>query len=69
MLKVSGAALINNRNVEMKDLIAWLMVVVPSSKWASKVLPNLAAEDQVLALWEAIFKSTIGINNTRKKIL
>ncbi|MED2980739.1 aminopeptidase [Bacillus thuringiensis] len=55
--KVAGAALRNNRNSVMKDSIAWSMVAVPSPKWASKVFPDLAAEDQVPALWEAIFKA------------
>ncbi|RWQ74438.1 aminopeptidase [Bacillus cereus] len=55
--KVAGAALRNNRNAVMKDSIAWLMVAVPSPKWASKVFPDLATEDQVPALWEAIFKA------------
>ena len=41
----------------MKDSIAWSMVAVPSPKWASKVFPGLATEDQVPALWEAIFKA------------
>ncbi|TQR30921.1 aminopeptidase [Lysinibacillus sphaericus] len=62
--KVSGAALSNNRNAVMKDLIAWSMVAVPSPKWASKVFPNLVAEEQVPALWEAIFKTVhIGEGN------
>lgn len=66
--KVSGAALENNRNAVMKDLIAWSMVAVPSSKWASKVFPNLAAENQVPALWEAIFKAVrIGEGNAVEK--
>ncbi|MDD1504842.1 aminopeptidase [Lysinibacillus sp. CNPSo 3705] len=66
--KVSGAALGNNRNAIMKDLIAWSMIAVPSSKWASKVFPNLAAEDQVPALWEAIFKTVhIGEGNVVEK--
>lgn len=55
--KVAGAALRNNRNAVMKDSIAWSMVAVPSPKWASKVFPDLATEDQVPALWEAIFKA------------
>ena len=40
----------------MKDSVA---VYGSSSftKWASKVFPDLAAEDQVPALWEAIFKA------------
>lgn len=62
--KVSGAALRNYRNAIMKDLIAWSIVAVPSPKWASKVFPDLAAEEQVPALWEAIFKTVrIGEGN------
>jgi len=62
--KVSGAALRNYRNAVMKDLIAWSIVAVPSPKWASKVFPDLAAEEQVPALWEAIFKTVrIGEGN------
>ncbi|MDA1555063.1 aminopeptidase [Bacillus cereus] len=66
--KVAGAALRNNRNAVMKDSIAWSMVAVPSPKWASKVFPDLAAEDQVPALWEAIFKAVrIGEGNAIEK--
>ncbi len=66
--KVAGAALRNNRNAVMKDSIAWSMVAVPSPKWASKVFPDLAAEDQVPALWEAIFKAVrIGEGSTIEK--
>ncbi|UPW85402.1 aminopeptidase [Lysinibacillus sp. Ag94] len=66
--KVSGAALGNNRNAIMKDSIAWSMIAVPSPKWASKVFPNLAVEDQVPALWEAIFKAVrIGEGNAVEK--
>lgn len=52
----------------MKDSIAWSMVAVPSPKWASKVFPDLATEDQVPALWEAIFKAVrIGEGSTIEK--
>jgi len=62
--KVSGAALKNYRNAVMKDLIAWSIVAVPSPKWAAKVFPNLGVEEQVPALWEAIFKTVhIGEGN------
>ncbi|GLC90337.1 aminopeptidase [Lysinibacillus piscis] len=55
--KVAGAALKNYRTAVMKDLIAWSIVAVPSPKWAEKVFPNLPAEEQVPALWDAIFKA------------
>ncbi len=62
--KVSGAALKNYRNAVMKDLIAWSIVAVPSPKWAAKVFPHLTEEQQVPALWEAIFKTVhIGEGN------
>ncbi|MFJ3387721.1 aminopeptidase [Lysinibacillus sp. NPDC086135] len=62
--KVSGAALKNYRNAVMKSLFAWSIVAVPSPKWASKVFPSLAAEEQVPALWDAIFKTVhIGEGN------
>lgn len=62
--KVSGAALKNYRNAVMKDLIAWSIVAVPSAKWAAKVFPQLTEEQQVPALWEAIFKTVhIGEGN------
>lgn len=52
----------------MKDLIAWSIVAVPSPKWASKVFPNLAAKEQVPALWDAIFKTVrIGEGNAVEK--
>ena len=71
--KVSGAALKNYRNAVMKDLIAWSIVAVPSPKWAAKVFPNLSADEQVPALWEAIFKTVrIGegdaVENWRKHV-
>ena len=71
--KVSGAALKNYRNAVMKDLIAWSIVAVPSPKWAAKVFPNVSADEQVPALWEAIFKTVrIGggdaVENWRKHV-
>ncbi|MFJ7737560.1 aminopeptidase [Lysinibacillus sp. NPDC097287] len=72
--KVSGEALKNYRNAVMKDLIAWSIVAVPSKKWAAKVFPKLSADEQVPALWEAIFKTVrIGegdaVENWRKHVI
>ena len=55
--KASGEALKNYRKAVMNDEIAWSIVAVPSKKWAAKVFPNLEEEEQVPALWEAIFKT------------
>ena len=52
----------------MKDLIAWSIVAVPSVKWAAKVFPQLPEEQQVPALWEAIFK-TVHIGKAMQLII
>ena len=55
--KASGTALKNYRKAIMNDDIAWSIIAVPSSKWAAKVFPDVAADKQVDALWDAIFKT------------
>ena len=55
--KVSGAALVNYRKAVMNDDIAWSIIAVPSAKWAAKVFPHLPENEQVDALWAAIFKT------------
>ena len=53
--KTSGRALEKYRNAVMSDKIAWSIIAIPSEKWAEKVFPNLPKEEQLTALWEAIF--------------
>lgn len=53
--KASGTALVNYRKAVMNDDIAWSIIAIPSPKWAAKVFPQLPAEEQVPALWNAIF--------------
>ena len=55
--KASGEALKNYRKAVMNDEIAWSIVAVPSNKWAAKVFSHLKEEEQVPALWDAIFKA------------
>lgn len=55
--KVAGEALMNYRKAVMNDDIAWSIIAVPSQKWAAKVFPNLPENEQMTALWEAIFKT------------
>jgi aminopeptidase len=55
--KASGEALKNYRKAVMNDDIAWSIVAVPSKKWAAKVFPHLTEEEQIPALWDAIFAS------------
>lgn len=55
--KASGKALENYRDAVMNDKIAWSIIAIPSKKWAAKVFPTLPEEEQVPAMWEAIFKT------------
>ncbi|MGG0665680.1 aminopeptidase [Viridibacillus arvi] len=62
--KAAGKALANYRNAVMNDKVAWAIIAVPSKQWAAKVFPNVEADKQVEALWEAIFKTVrIGKGN------
>ncbi|MGF9978826.1 aminopeptidase [Viridibacillus arvi] len=62
--KAAGKALANYRNAVMNDKVAWAIIAVPSKQWAAKVFPNVEADKQVEALWEAIFKTVrIGEGN------
>lgn len=66
--KASGTALVNYRKAVMNDDIAWSIIAVPSVKWAAKVFPHLPANEQVNALWEAIFATVhIGQGNAVDK--
>ncbi|WPK13718.1 aminopeptidase [Lysinibacillus louembei] len=66
--KASGTALVNYRKAVMNDDIAWSIIAVPSVKWAAKVFPSLPANEQVNALWEAIFATVhIGKGNAVDK--
>ncbi|MFC4410172.1 aminopeptidase [Chungangia koreensis] len=55
--KASGLALSKYRQYVQSDKISWTVVASPSKKWAAMVFPNLPEEEQVPALWEAIFKA------------
>lgn len=55
--KAAGNALVRYRKAIMNDDIAWSIIAVPSKKWAAKVFPDLPESEQMIALWEAIFKT------------
>ena len=55
--KSAGKALERYRQAVGTDKVAWSIVAIPSLKWAQKVFPNLSAEKQMDALWQAIFKT------------
>ena len=55
--RASGKALDNFRQDVQADKFSWTVIAVPSVDWAAKVFPKLAADEQVPALWDAIFKA------------
>ena len=55
--KASGTALSKYRQYVQSDKISWTVVAAPSVAWAAKVFPSLPTEEQIPALWEAIFKA------------
>ncbi|WP_274308141.1 aminopeptidase [Solibacillus daqui] len=56
--KAAGMALNKYRQYVQADKISWTVIAAPSEQWASKVFPDLPKEEQVDALWDAIFKAT-----------
>lgn len=56
--KAAGQALNAFRNYTMSDKVSWCVLAVPSPQWAAMVFPNLPAEEQEAALWDAIFRAT-----------
>lgn len=55
--KTYGKAMSKYRELQMSDKFSWSIVAVPSQTWAAKVFPDLPENEQVPALWEAIFKT------------
>ncbi|WP_318616478.1 aminopeptidase [Sporosarcina sp. YIM B06819] len=55
--KAAGQALDKYRQYVQSDKISWTVIAAPSEAWAAKVFPDLPADEQVSALWEAIFKA------------
>ena len=55
--KAAGQALSKYRQYVQSDKISWSVIASPSKEWANKVFPELPEEEQVPALWEAIFQA------------
>lgn len=55
--KAAGQALDKFRQEMQADKFSWTVIAAPSPAWAAKVFPELATEQQVPALWDAIFKA------------
>lgn len=56
--KASGKALANYYQSLQSDKFSWSVIAAPSKTWAAKVFPHLQEEQQMDALWEAIFAAT-----------
>ncbi len=55
--KTSNTALKEYRERLMNNKNVWSVVSIPTAVWAKKVFPELAEEDAVEALWDAIIKT------------
>ena len=55
--KAAAQALSKYRQYVQSDKISWSVIASPSAEWAKKVFPGLPEEEQVPALWEAIFQA------------
>lgn len=42
----------------MNDILSWLVISVPTKKWAKKIFPDLSEKEAVEKLWETIFDVT-----------
>lgn len=56
--KAAGTALNKYRQYVQSDKISWTVIASPSQAWAAKVFPTIPENEQVDALWDAIFKAT-----------
>ncbi|KOS60051.1 aminopeptidase [Lysinibacillus agricola] len=56
--KASGKALAKYYGWLQSDKFSWTVIAAPSKAWAAKVFPNLPENQQMDALWEAIFVAT-----------
>lgn len=55
--QATGKALDKFRQAMQADKFSWTVIAAPSKAWAAKVFPDLSEDEQVTALWDAIFKS------------
>ncbi len=57
-MKVQRQALVRMQEAMTKMQVSWLIVSVPTQPWADKVFPEIAADDRVGRLWEAILDTS-----------
>lgn len=56
--KAAGQGLEKYRQASQANKISWTVAAAPSKDWAAMMFADLPTEEQVPALWEAIFKAT-----------
>lgn len=56
--KAAGLGLTKYRQASMSNQISWTVMAAPSEDWAATMFSDLEKNQQVAALWEAIFKAT-----------
>ncbi|WP_239256571.1 aminopeptidase [Listeria ilorinensis] len=56
--KSMGKVLTEFRELMMSNTVSWTVVAAASSGWAKKVFPDKPENEQVDALWDAIFETT-----------
>ncbi|MDD7306496.1 MAG: aminopeptidase [Peptoniphilaceae bacterium] len=57
-IKVRSQATKKYVKYTMNDILSWLVISVPTEKWAKKVFPNLEKEKALEKLWQVIFDVT-----------
>lgn len=56
--KAAGQGLAKYRQASQANKVSWTVMAAPSEDWAKKMFGHLPAEQQVPALWDAIFQAT-----------
>lgn len=56
--KAAGEGLAKYREASMSNKVSWTVMAAPSEDWAATMFSTLPKEQQIPALWEAIFKAT-----------
>lgn len=56
--KAAGEGLANYREASMSNKVSWTVMAAPSEDWAATMFKDLPKDEQIPALWEAIFKAT-----------
>ncbi|MCU9614506.1 aminopeptidase [Caldibacillus lycopersici] len=55
--KAAGSALTTFRQYTQSDKVSWTVIGAASQSWADKVFPEVAEEERVTKLWDAIFSA------------